>query len=171
MEVGFFGVGPVAQRCRKVLDDLGIHVSVNPECADLWLSIHWPEKFKTYPKGGILNLHNSYLPWNGGAHPCTWAILDRTPHGVTMHWCTDKIDKGPIFMQRKLEIYEDDTADSLYKRTADEEVKLFRDAMDAYRLGLRRASPQEPGGSYHTKADFYRLIRAVTTSDCKVVCA
>lgn len=170
MEVAFYGQGRVAARCRQALDDMGIRV-VQPMLADLWLSVHWPHKFMVYPKGGILNLHNSYLPWNGGAHPCTWALIDKTPHGVTLHWCTDKIDKGPIFMQRPVAVEDRDTADTLYKRTADAEVQLFKDAMDLYRLGLRRADPQETGGSYHVKEDFERLKRAMTTSDSKVVCA
>lgn len=168
MEVAYFGQGRVAERCLTVLQELGIRV-IGPSKADLWLSVHWPEKFNVYPKGGILNLHNSLLPWNGGAHPCTWAIVDNTPHGVTLHWCTDRIDKGPIFLQRKMEIHASDTADSLYKRTADAEVELFRRGMEAYRDGFRGATPQEPGGSYHVKADLSRLVRAMTTSELKVV--
>ena len=168
MDVAFFGQGRVAARCLKVLEELGIHV-VSPAKADLWLSVHWPEKFGVIPKEGILNLHNSWLPWNGGAHPCTWAIVDRTPHGATMHWVTEEIDKGPIFLQRQVLILDTDTADSLYKRTADAEVQLFRDAMDAYRLGSRRRDPQPEGGTYHKKKDFERLVKALSTSDCMVM--
>lgn len=168
MDVAYFGQGRVATRCCQVLDDLGIHV-VSPAKADLWLSVHWPDKFQVIPKDGILNLHNSWLPWNGGAHPCTWAIIDQTPHGATMHWVTEEIDKGPIFLQRPVVIQDTDTADSLYKRTADAEVQLFRDAMDAYRLGSRRKDPQPEGGTYHKKKDFDRLVRALSTSDCKVL--
>lgn len=170
MEVGYFGAGRVGDRCKAVLADLGIRI-VQPYLADLWISVHWTEKFRKFPKEGILNLHNSYLPWNGGAHSCTWAILDRTPHGVTLHWCTDRIDKGPIFRQRRVEVYDTDTADSLYKRTADAEVDLFRECMISYRDGDRTSIPQEGKGSYHKKEDFYRLIRSVTTEECKVVCA
>jgi methionyl-tRNA formyltransferase len=178
VDIVFAGRGRVAARCLDVLGSMPVHYELaeyhNPaQPFDLLLSVHWPYKFTreqlAAPKLGALNLHNSWLPWNGGAHPCTWAIVDKTPHGATMHWITDEIDKGPIFLQRVVAIQDTDTADTLYKRTADAEVQLFRDALDAYRLGSRRRDPQPEGGTYHKKKDFERLVRALSTSDCKVL--
>ncbi|MBQ3033656.1 MAG: hypothetical protein IJD28_04690 [Deferribacterales bacterium] len=33
----------------------------------------------------IINMHISYLPWNRGADPNLWSILENTPKGVTIH--------------------------------------------------------------------------------------
>eukprot|EP00392_Amoebophrya_sp_AT5.2_P019205 g19951.t1 len=46
----------------------------------------------------IINLHISYLPYNRGADPNLWSILERTPPGVTIH----HIDEGPynLYLQR-----------------------------------------------------------------------
>ncbi len=167
MEITLFGTGSVADRCRKVLRSLDIR-EVEPDKADLWLSVHHTDIFKAAPAGGILNLHNSYLPWGRGAHPCTWAIIDRTPHGATMHWVDQGVDTGPIFLQKALEIHPHDTADSLYKRTSDLEVEVFRESMILLQNGSRTRIPQPPGGSSHFKSEFDRLVRAMTTSDCKV---
>lgn len=168
MEVGFFGQGPVADRCRKVLREFEVRV-VPSEGADLWLSVHSKDIFRKAPAGGILNLHNSYLPWNRGAHPCTWAIIDRTPHGATMHWVDQGVDTGPIFYQEALEIRPGETAHSLYERTADLEVDVFRASIIMLTGGDRRRIPQPQGGTFHLKSDFERLVRALSTSDCKVV--
>lgn len=179
MDIVFAGLGQVADRCRQVLDDLTQRINyewiefANPaKPFDLLLSVHWPEKFTKemleIPKLGALNLHNSYLPWNRGAHACTWAIVDQTPHGATLHWMNEKFDKGPIFHQERLTIHPDDTADTLYKRTADLEVKVFHEGMLRFLNGYRARIKQPGGGSSHSKKDFQRLVNALTTSDCKV---
>lgn len=137
------------------------------------ISVHWDKIFTreqlAKPKYGCLNLHNSYLPWNRGAHPCTWALIDQTPHGVTMHWMDEGIDTGDIFIQEKLFPEPDDTAHELYQRTVELEVKVFEKALDLLWIGRRDRKPQQQGGSFHRKSDFKRLVRAMTTSDCKVI--
>lgn len=169
MEVAFFGQGPVADRCLAVALKAGLKLE-KPDKAKLWLSVHHQEVFDSAPEEGILNLHNSYLPWGRGANPCSWAIVDRTPHGATLHWVDHSIDTGPIFHQKAIVILPHDTADSLYKRTAELEVEVFYEAMLMLMAGDRRKIPQPQGGSYHSKRDFQRLVRAVSTSDCEVKC-
>lgn len=175
MEVAFLGVGKVAERCFDVLKDLPVTIipQVMKANADLWVSVHWPKIFTAreiaLPKLGIVNLHNAYLPWNRGAHACTWAIVDKTPHGATMHWIDAGVDTGPILLQRRVDVQDTDTADTLYKRTADVEVEIFKIGMDMILTGNRRRLPQPSGGSFHYKRDFDRLVRAMTTSDCKVI--
>lgn len=175
MDVAFFGRGVVAERCFDVLKNLP--VSLVPQAlahtADLWVSVHWPMIFRrdqiAIPKQGIVNVHNSYLPWNRGAHACTWAIVDETPHGATMHWIDEGVDTGPILIQHRVEIAEDDTAQTLYQKTADAEVAVFTIGMDMILTGNARKLPQVAGGSVHKKKDFHRLVRALTTSDCQVI--
>ncbi len=54
--------------------------------------------------GPVLNLHLSYLPFNRGAHPVFWACLNREPTGVTIHQIDERLDTGPIFARRKVNI-------------------------------------------------------------------
>lgn len=181
MEVVYAGRGPVGDRCYKVLFDLGIRPTpyqdwiVNSRYGkkDLLVSVHWNDIFD--PKiiewfaYGAVNLHNSYLPWNRGADACSWAIVDQTPHGATFHFISEGLDKGPIIYQKKLEIAGDETADALYTRTADLEVEVFKQGMENILRGQRWGLEQKGKGSYHSKGDFDRLIRAVSTRDYQVV--
>lgn len=174
MEVAYFGKGYVGALCRRVLDDLGVKVLV-PSLyheADLWVSVHWERIFKREqirtPKLGVVNVHNAYLPWNRGAHACTWAIVDRTPHGATMHWIDEGIDTGDIIYQQRMEIEPEETAHQLYQRTVECEVEVFRVGMELLLAGNYRRIPQPKGGTTHYKKDFQRLVRALTTSDCRV---
>lgn len=176
LRIAYTGEGPVHARCEAILRQLKVEYSPFegdiPPC-DLALSVHarrlFTEADLKIPRIGILNLHNSYLPWNRGADACTWAIVDKTPHGVTVHWVDKGIDTGPIFTQAPLEILPGETADQLYKRTADLEVDAFRECVQLIKQGTFARAPQGTKGSFHKKADIHRLINALTTRDLEVV--
>lgn len=173
MEVAYYGHGRVGALCRAVLDHLGVSIVDDLELSDLLISVHWPKIFTpselALPKHGGVNLHNSYLPYNRGAHPCTWAIIDKTPHGATLHWMDEGIDTGDIIFQERLDPKRDETAHELYQRTVLAEVRVFREGMKMLLAGNHRHIPQPSGGSIHYKRDFDRLCRAMTTSDCRVI--
>ena len=175
MEIAFFGSGKVAERCFDVLKNLPVSIvpQVLAHKADLWVSVHWQKIFTpkqiAIPKVGIVNVHNAYLPWNRGSHACTWALVDKTPHGATMHWIDEGVDTGPILIQKRVEVDEMDTADELYRRTANVEVEVFREGMSMILAGDYRKLQQIGKGSFHKKKDFERLMRALTTSDSFVV--
>ena len=86
-----------------------------------------------------------------------------------MHWVDEGIDTGDILYQERLEPYEHETAHQLYQRTVEAEVRVFRVGMELILGGNVRRIPQPKGGSAHYKKDFERLVRAMTTSDCKVI--
>lgn len=175
LEIVYAGKGPVGEACRERLarqvasfSDIGLSV---PQC-DLLLSVHWPRKFGLNELArcriGALNLHNGFLPYGRGADTCSWAIALGTPHGVTMHWMTEQIDEGPIYMQTLVEVMPGDTADELYQRTAKVEVELFDQAVMQLMTGDFRERPQEGRGTWFVKGDFNRLVRAVTTDKYEV---
>ena len=178
MRIVYCGAGSVGQRCEQVLKGLTPYslpdiLGDQDWADDILLSVHWPSKFtperlKQF-RIGALNLHNSYLPWNRGAHACSWAIVGRTPHGATMHWMDQEFDTGDIFHQERLGMIPGETAHELYQRTADLEVKVFRTSVMRLLDGCRTRIPQIGKGSWHTKKDFDLLTRAVNTSDCRVI--
>lgn len=174
MEIAFYGRGPVADRCREVLSKMDVSERIGiVRGVDLGVFVHWPyvlgKKDLDFAKLGCVNVHNSYLPWNRGAHACTWAIVDQTPHGATMHWMDEGIDTGDILYQERVEIEPTDTAHSLYQKTADAEVRVFTVGMELILAGNLRRYPQPKHNTCHKKKDFERLVRAMTTSDCKVI--
>lgn len=69
-----------------------------------------PPEILAIPAFGCINIHAALLPQYRGANPIQWAILNsETETGVTMHWMTDKFDKGDIIAQRRVPVYIDDT--------------------------------------------------------------
>ena len=74
----------------------------------------------------IINLHISYLPYNRGADPNLWSILDNTPSGVTIHYIDETLDTGDILCQKKVILdYENDTLESSYNKLTSEIINLL----------------------------------------------
>ncbi len=90
---------------------------------------------------GMINLHASLLPAYRGAAPIQWAVINGDEFtGVTVFRLVEKMDAGPILMQRRTGIGQDETSDELHDR-------LARIGCDAVRetLKLLEADPKRPG--------------------------
>jgi methionyl-tRNA formyltransferase len=68
---------------------------------------------------GCLNVHYSLLPKYRGAAPVAWAIIGgEKQSGVTTMRLVEKMDAGPIFLQRAIPLAEDETRISLQAKLA-----------------------------------------------------
>jgi len=78
-----------------------------------------PAEFLRAPLRGCLNVHFSLLPLYRGAAPVNWAIVNgERSTGVTTMFIEEQLDVGPILLQQKLQIKEDETAPDLSERLA-----------------------------------------------------
>ena len=112
-----------------------------------------------FPKG-CFNLHPSYLPYNRGAFANVWAIVDRTPAGVTFHLIDEGIDTGPIVAQKKVMIEPVDTGETLYRKLERAGVELFRETWPRVEAGTYELRWQDPGeGETHRRSDVERIDR------------
>jgi methionyl-tRNA formyltransferase len=140
----------IAEFLRACGDDL---IS-GTETADWLISFGYrdvipPEVLRVYENRAI-NLHISALPWNRGAHPNYWAWKDGTPHGVTLHFMTDKLDGGPMIAQRRLSFGSGFTYRTSWMRLQMEAIALFMEYWPELRLMKH--------GSYHSKSDLPRNV-------------
>ena len=106
---------------------------------------------------GAINLHPAYLPYNRGAHPNVWSIIDNTPAGVTLHVINQGVDTGKILAQKRLTILPTDTGESLYQRLEDAAHDLFVEAWPKLMSGKIKSRPQPRGGSFHTVKDLQKV--------------
>ena len=85
-------------------------------------------------KGKMLNIHPSLLPKYQGLNTHQRAIDAKDEvHGVSVHFVTEELDGGPVVLQAKVPVLENDTADTLAQRVHQQEhiiyplvVKWFR---------------------------------------------
>jgi methionyl-tRNA formyltransferase len=104
-------------------------------------------------KGNIINLHISYLPWNRGADPDFWSLVDDTPKGVTIHYMAAALDAGDIIAQKEVVLDDNDTLATYYKKLHVSILGLFRENWASIRNGTCLRIPQGGGGSYHRSVD------------------
>lgn len=130
---------------------------------DYLLSVHFPyiitQGVLDIPRVGTLNLHPAYLPFNRGWHTPSWAILEGTPYGATLHWVDEGTDTGAIALQRAIDIRYTDTADTLYARVLTAELELLRKAIPLLKTDALPCEPQRGRGSEHLKSDLRRVRR------------
>jgi len=112
-----------------------------------------PDFLALLPKGCI-NLHTAYLPYNRGAYPNVWCIIDQTPAGVTLHYVDEGIDTGDIICQRKVPILCTDTGETLYHKLETAGLHLLRESWPDIRAGRIERSPQfRESGTSHKAGD------------------
>lgn len=161
-------------------------VTLNTLQVDYFIGIHFPyiisSEVLNIPKIGFLNLHPAYLPYNKGWHTPSWAILDGTPYGATLHFMSEILDEGDIIHQKKIEVKPNDTANSLYKKVLTLEEEVFEESFDDLLSLNPKRKKQYSKGTSHSKRDlikvqeinlleFYKaeelinMLRALTTND------
>jgi methionyl-tRNA formyltransferase len=155
---------------------------------DYIIGIHFPyivpEEVLAVPRVGVLNLHPAFLPYNRGWHTPSWAILEQTPIGATLHFMDSGVDTGDIVHQTQLAVSPGDTAHTLYGKLLELEMRVFAEAWPRLESGLYERKPQDPAqGSAHLRpellepsvqqidldeevraGDLIRRLRALTTN-------
>jgi methionyl-tRNA formyltransferase len=110
-----------------------------------------------FPKGCI-NLHPALLPYNRGAYPNVWSIVEKTPAGVTLHYIDEGLDTGDIVAQEKVIVEATDTGATLYRKLELAALELFQRTWPTIESGDVRRRPQSAElGTSHRRAD----VRAI----------
>lgn len=108
----------------------------------------------------ILNLHISYLPWNRGKNPNFWSFVDDTPKGVTIHQIDERLDKGKILLQKRLQFDENkETFVTTYQKLNEEIVKLFMENCEPLLHDEIEGTIPTEKGTYHSGSDFEKYTQ------------
>lgn len=126
-----------------------------------WFPHIFPPAILECFSGGILNIHNSYLPFNRGRHSTFWAIHDETPCGATIHWVDAGVDSGRIVERIMLENVGFANADMIYDQQLDAcinlGVKYAPLLLDEIDVGI----DQDPGVATHHYAKEIELATSL----------
>ncbi len=97
-------------------------------------------KFCREWEGRILNVHPSLLPKYAGGMDMNVheeVIKNRDMEtGCTIHFVTEKVDSGPILIQKKCSVNINDTPDSLKKKVQTLEGEAFIDAIKLFQKNI-----------------------------------
>lgn len=86
--------------------------------------------FVRHYEGRMLNIHPSLLPKYRGLHTHARALEagDKVA-GCTVHFVTTELDAGPIILQARVPILDDDTPETLAARVLEQEHKIYPEAI------------------------------------------
>jgi len=114
-----------------------------------------PAEFLRTPRRGCINVHFSLLPLYRGAAPVNWAIvLGEKETGVTTMFIEEKLDAGPILLQRETQIGERETAPELMARLAPLGAELLGET-------LARLDTLTPRPQHDRDATFAPILKRV----------
>ncbi len=142
-----------------------------------WSQIAGQEVLSSLNKGAI-GMHPTLLPEGRGRAPIPWAIIKNLKvTGVTLFKINEKVDKGDILLQRKIRIYKNETATTLYRKVELSQINLIKSIIPKLKNNSFKITKQnEMKASYWPKrspedgeisltslvADAERKVRALT---------
>jgi len=114
-----------------------------------------PKELLDIPRFGFWNLHASLLPKLRGASPIAYAILaGEKETGITVMQMDEGMDTGPILLQERVEILEDETTQTLTDKLKNLAVIALEKALKLHKEGKLILIPQD-----HTLATYAPLLK------------
>jgi phosphoribosylglycinamide formyltransferase 1 len=96
-----------------------------------WLVRRW--------EGRLINIHPALLPAFKGLHTHERVLASgEKTHGATVHFVVPEMDAGPIIVQGRVPVEDDDTPDTLAARVLEEEHRLYPLALKLVAWGYVR---------------------------------
>lgn len=93
----------------QLLSDENVDLLISIACPEII-----PEELLEVPAHGCINLHGAPLPRYRGLLPSFWVLANGEEEtAVTVHVMNEKLDDGPIVVQKRVPIEPDDTLHSL----------------------------------------------------------
>lgn len=83
-------------------------------------------EFTQHYQGRMLNIHPSLLPKYRGINTHQRALENGDiEHGVSVHFVTEELDGGPVILQARVPVFENDTVEDLQQRVHTQEHRIY----------------------------------------------
>jgi methionyl-tRNA formyltransferase len=134
--------GPVWDEFKALKPDLQVMAFV---------TLFVPSGFLNVPTHGSIQYHPSLLPLHRGPSSINWPIIQgRAETGLSIFWPDDGLDTGPILIQKKTPVSDDDSLGSIYfDRLFPMGVEAMLEAVDLVKAGKAPKIAQD-----HAKATY-----------------
>jgi methionyl-tRNA formyltransferase len=156
---------PVDQpKSWKTPEALALMRSFNADvCMMAYVTLFVPQAVLDAPRLGTFQYHPSLLPLHRGPSSINWPIaMGATETGLSIFWPNERLDEGPILIQKKVAIGPDETLGDVYfKKLFPLGVEAMMESLDLVKSGKAPRIPQD-----HTKSSYERWFsKAVAEID------
>ena len=128
---------PISSEREKIIIESLIYYKANLICLAGYMKMLSVNIIKFY-QNKILNIHPSLLPEFGGkgfygirVHEAVIKSQNKFS-GVTVHFVDEVYDHGPIILQRKININNNETPESLFQRILEIEHQIYPEVVKAF---------------------------------------
>jgi len=115
--------------------------------ADLFVVVAFrilPKDVFTIPPKGSFNLHASLLPKYRGAAPIQWALIKgEKKTGVTTFALEEKVDTGNIYIQKEIEIDDEDNFETLHDKLSEAGAEAVLETVNMIESGNYQLKGQD----------------------------
>lgn len=119
---------------KKIVEALKPY-NIDLICLAGYMRIVTPELIKAY-ENKIINIHPALLPSFKGLHAQKQALEYGVKYsGCTVHFVDEGMDSGAIILQKVVEVYDDDTEDTLSERILKQEHIAYSEAVSLITSG------------------------------------
>ncbi len=113
-----------------------------------------PSEYLNLATFGAINVHPSLLPKYRGPSPIQWVLLKgERETGVTTFLMDEGLDSGPILLQERVPIEDEDTYSSLFEKLSGLSAQLILKTLEEMEKGTLMPIPQD-----HQKACYTQKI-------------
>lgn len=155
-----YSVGAVARKYGIPVTD-SVDVNSDPfrqhlrdRGVDLIVSISgtqfYGKKLREQTRAGIINCHGALLPRYRGLMPSFWTLANGESHGgVTVHFVDEKLDSGPIVVQKDYRIHSHDSLEDVMARSKDLAAECIIEAVRLIETGDPPRLPNDEAQASH----------------------
>jgi methionyl-tRNA formyltransferase len=131
---------------------------------DIILVVYWRFILKknlfSIPTFGAINFHMGYLPFNRGANPNVWPIIEDTPAGFTIHKIDENVDSGEIIIQKKIKHTILDTGYTIHNKLIRNFIELFKENWKQIKKKKFKGKKQNlKKGTFHYRKHFQKISK------------
>jgi len=142
------------------LRDLGVEFIVSISGTQ-----YYGRRLRDQVSHGIVNCHGALLPKYRGLMPSFWTLANgETEGGVTVHLVDAKIDNGPILVQKRYRIHQDDTLEQIMARSKKLAAEAIIESVRLVEAGGYALLPNDEAEATHfsmpTRQDMLRFRAA-----------
>lgn len=115
-------------------------------------SLYFNKETLKIPKMGCINRHSSILPNCGGFFPIFFGISKNEPIGTSIHFMNEKIDKGQVIIQKKIDLDKifPKTLFKIYEKSFDDSFLLIIEALEIISKNKNYKTYQNVKKSYYS---------------------
>lgn len=119
------------------------------------------------PKVGTLNAHQGALPRYRGMNVIEWALLERRPPTITVHFVDPGVDTGDIIRMERIPVRVGDTLKTVRERSSAMQSQLLAETVAAAQKGPLPRQPQSKadGLQFYAMHPFLKVVAATHLED------